>query len=420
MAVHEHVSVAQFEHVNALRKFPFSDGSSRIDRYGRELPEDFLVDAHMVIPVKFGNPESGIDSCEWSVRMTSAHISRNMISSCFVFERSGKTSAMSVTVASADFKPFYPYRLEKLAGTEDFGGIVTFGNVMTSPYLFNLCAERGVCVSMFSEHGKFLARVEGPVSGNVLLRLAQMRAYEDKERKGELARSFVIGKLCNARAVLMRRIRDHGETGALKVGAACQLDVLRRVRDSPPDTSRIRGLEGEAAAGYFGCFNDLLVMQQEAFSIASRNRRPPQDPMNALLSYLYALLAHECRGALEGVGLDPQIGFLHELRPGRPALALDLMEEFRAVLADRMALSLVNLKQVVPRDFKTTESGAVLIGDDARKTVLAAWQKKKQEQLEHPFLKEKMPLGLLPHVQALLLARHLRGDLDAYPPFLMK
>ena len=299
-------------------------------------------------------------------------------------------------------------------------GIVTFGNVMTSPFLLNLCAERGVCVSMFSEHGKFLARVEGPVSGNVLLRLAQMRAYEDKERKGELARSFVIGKLCNARAVLMRRIRDHGETGALKVGAACQLDVLRRVRDSPPDTARIRGLEGEAAAGYFGCFNDLLVMQQEAFSIPSRNRRPPQDPMNALLSYLYALLAHECRGALEGVGLDPQIGFLHELRPGRPALALDLMEEFRAVLADRMALSLVNLKQVVPRDFKMTESGAVLIGDDARKTVLAAWQKKKQEQLEHPFLKEKMPLGLLPHVQALLLARHLRGDLDAYPPFLMK
>ena len=299
-------------------------------------------------------------------------------------------------------------------------GIVTFGNVMTSPFLLNLCAERGVCVSMFSEHGKFLARVEGPVSGNVLLRLAQMRAYEDKDRKGELARSFVIGKLCNARAVLMRRIRDHGETGALKVGAACQLDVLRRVGDSPPDTSRIRGLEGEAAAGYFGCFNDLLVMQQEAFSIASRNRRPPQDPMNALLSYLYALLAHECRGAPEGVGLDPQIGFLHELRPGRPALALDLMEEFRAVLADRMALSLVNLKQVTPRDFKMTESGAVLIGDDARKTVLAAWQKKKQEQLEHPFLKEKMPLGLLPHVQALLLARHLRGDLDAYPPFLMK
>lgn len=299
-------------------------------------------------------------------------------------------------------------------------GIVTFGNVMTSPSLLNLCAERGVCVSMFSEQGKFLARVEGPVSGNVLLRLAQMRAYEDKGRKGDLARSFIVGKLCNSRAVLMRRMRDHGETEDLKAGAACQLDVLRRVRDSLPDVARIRGLEGEAAAGYFGCFNDLLVTQRNDFTITSRNRRPPMDPMNALLSYLYTLLAHECRGALEGVGLDPQIGFLHELRPGRPALALDLMEEFRAALADRMALSLVNLKQVTRSDFKVTETGAVLMGDDARKTVLAAWQKKKQEQMVHPFLEEKMPLGLFPHMQALLLARHLRGDLDAYPPFLLK
>lgn len=299
-------------------------------------------------------------------------------------------------------------------------GIVTFGNVMTSPHLLNLCAERGVCVSMLSEHGRFWARVEGPMSGNVLLRLAQMRACEDKERKGDLARSFVIGKLYNARAVLMRRMRDHGETPALKAGAERHLDVLRRVRDLPPDAGRIRGLEGEAAAGYFGCFNDLLVAQREQFAISSRNRRPPRDPLNALLSYLYTLLAHECRGALEGVGLDPQIGFLHELRPGRPALALDLMEEFRAVLADRTALSLVNLKQVSPKDFKATESGAVAMDEAARKTVLMAWQKKKQETTEHPFLKERMPVGLLPHAQAMLLARHLRGDLDAYPPFLLK
>lgn len=299
-------------------------------------------------------------------------------------------------------------------------GVVTFGNVMTSPFLLNLCAERGVCVSMFSEHGKFLARVEGPVSGNVLLRLAQMRAYEDKERKSDLARSFVVGKLCNARAVLMRRMRDHGETETLKASAAGQLDVLRRVRDSSSDVARIRGLEGEAAAVYFGCFNELMVSQRDDFAIASRNRRPPMDPMNALLSYLYALLTHECRGVLEGVGLDPQIGFLHELRPGRPALALDLVEEFRPALADRMALSLVNLKQVTSKDFKVTETGAVLLGEAGRKTVLAAWQKKKQEQVEHPFLKEKVSVGLLPHVQALLLARHLRGDLDAYPPFLLK
>lgn len=298
--------------------------------------------------------------------------------------------------------------------------IVTFGNIMMSPYLLNLCSERGVCVSMLSEFGKFLARVEGSISGNVLLRLAQTRAYENKDKKGDLARSFVIGKLCNARAVLMRRIRDHGETELLRKGADSQLDVLRRLRDSPPDAMRIRGLEGEAASSYFGCFNDLLVVQKEEFAIVSRNRRPPTDPLNALLSFLYTLLAHDCRGALEGVGLDPQIGFLHELRPGRPALALDLMEEFRSIIADRVAVSLINLRQVIRKDFKLTESGAVIMSDDARKTVLTVWQKKKQEEIEHPFLKEKMPLGLLPHIQALLLSRYLRGDLDAYPPFITK
>ena len=299
-------------------------------------------------------------------------------------------------------------------------GIVTFGNVMTSPFLLNLCAERGVCVSFMSESGKFLARATGPVSGNVLLRLAQMRAYEDKGKKGDIARSFVIGKLLNARNVIMRRIRDHGESAVLRDAAEKHADVIRRVRDSPPDVERLRGLEGEAASVYFWCFNELLVAQKEAFSISGRNRRPPTDPMNALLSYLYTLLAHDCRGALEGVGLDPQIGFLHEVRPGRPCLALDLMEEFRAIFADRVALSLVNLRQVGPRDFKTTESGAVEMREEARKTVLQTWQKKKQETILHPFLEERVPAGLLPHLQALLLARHLRKDLDAYPPFIIK
>ena len=299
-------------------------------------------------------------------------------------------------------------------------GIVTFGNAMTSPYLLNLCAERGVSVSFMSESGKFLARVTGPVSGNVLLRLAQMRAYEDKERKGEIARSFVIGKLLNARNVILRRMRDHGESDVLRDAAEKHADVVRRVRDSPPDAERLRGLEGEAGAVYFGCFNELLVAQQEDFSISGRNRRPPTDPMNALLSYLYTLLAHDCRGALEGVGLDPQIGFLHEVRSGRPSLALDLMEEFRAVLADRVALSLVNLRQVGLRDFKITESGAVEMKDNARKMVLQTWQKKKQEVVTHPFLGEKVTVGLLPHLQALLLARFLRGDLDAYPPYIQK
>ena len=299
-------------------------------------------------------------------------------------------------------------------------GIVTFGNVMTSPFLLNLCAERGVCVSFMSESGKFLARVTGPVSGNVLLRLAQMRAYEDKAAKGEIARSFVIGKLLNARNVIMRRIRDHGESPLLREAAEKHADVIRRVKDSPPDAERLRGVEGEAGAVYFGCFNELLVAQKEDFAISGRNRRPPTDPMNALLSYLYTLLAHDCRGALEGVGLDPQIGFLHEVRSGRPGLALDLMEELRAVLADRVALSLVNLRQVGPRDFKTTESGAVEMKEEARKTILQTWQKKKQETIQHPFLEERVPIGLLPHLQALLLARYLRGDLDAYPPYIQK
>ncbi len=299
-------------------------------------------------------------------------------------------------------------------------GIVTFGNVMTSPYLLNLCAERGVCVSFMSESGRFLARVTGPISGNVLLRLNQMRAYEDKAKKGEVARSFVIGKLLNARNILMRRVRDHGETAILKEGIEKIADVIRRVRNSEPDAVRLRGLEGEAGAVYFGCFNELIVAQRESFMIEGRNRRPPMDPMNALLSYLYTLLAHDCRGALEGVGLDPQIGFLHEVRSGRPSLALDLMEEFRAFLADRVAVSLVNLKQVTPKDFKTTESGAVEMKEEARKTILMAWQKKKQEIVVHPFLEERAPIGLLPHLQALLLARHLRGDLDAYPPYIVK
>ncbi len=299
-------------------------------------------------------------------------------------------------------------------------GLVTFGNVMISPYLLNLCAERGVCVSYLSEHGRFLARVTGPISGNVLLRMEQMKAHEDYFQKGEIARNFITGKLINARSVLSRRVRDHGETAAICGALTGIVDVLNRVRDSVPDTERLRGLEGEAAAIYFAAFNDLILTSSKALQMNGRSRRPPRDPVNALLSFLYTLLVHDCRGALEGVGLDPQIGFLHELRPGRPSLALDLMEEFRAILADRVALSLINLKQVTEKDFNITESGAVELSENARKTVLMAWQKKKQEEIHHIFLNERIQIGLLPHIQSLLLARTLRGDLDAYPPFLVK
>ena len=298
-------------------------------------------------------------------------------------------------------------------------GIVCFGNVLCSPFLLGLCGERGVHVSFLTEHGRFLARVEGPVSGNVLLRVAQMKAASAPRQARDIAASCVAGKMLNARTILQRRLRDHGDDEVCSHAVIELAGAVQQLRKAAT-TDEVRGVEGTAAARYFEAFNELIVAQREAFAIRNRNRRPPLDPMNALLSFLYTLLAHDCVGALESVGLDPQIGFLHALRPGRPSLALDLMEEFRAPLADRMALSLVNLQQLGPKDFKVSESGAVEMSEAARKTVLLAWQKKKQETILHPFLGEKVEIGLLPYVQALLLARHLRGDLDAYPSFLLK
>lgn len=298
-------------------------------------------------------------------------------------------------------------------------GIVCFGNVLCSPFLLGLCAERGVHVSFLSEHGRFLSRVTGGVSGNVLLRVAQMKASFDPGRACDLAKSFVAGKILNSRTVLMRRLRDHGENEQGRRAVSRLANIVLRLK-SARDVDTVRGLEGEAANTYFGAFNSLLVSQEGAFSIKERNRRPPRDPMNALLSFLYTVLAHDCAGALESVGLDPQVGFLHALRSGRPSLALDLMEEFRAFLVDRLAATLVNLNQINAKGFKTSDSGAVEMGDDTRKLILTEWQNRKRETLVHPFLNEKVEIGLLPYVQALLLARHLRGDLDAYPPFLAK
>ena len=302
-------------------------------------------------------------------------------------------------------------------------GIVCFGNVLASPFLLGACAERAINVSMLSEHGRFLARVEGGKSGNVMLRVAQMKAALDPARAADLARSIVVGKILNSRVVLQRRLRDHGDDPAC-AAALTQLGVVARlvraVGGEPGALDKVRGLEGEAAGHYFGAFNSLLVAQREDFAIANRNRRPPLDPMNALLSLLYVVLSHDCEGACKAVGFDPQVGFLHALRPGRASLALDLMEELRAPLVDRFALSLVNRSQVRRKDFQFSESGAVTLGEAARKEVLAEWQKRKKEEITHPFLDEKVEIGLLPFVQAQLLARHLRGDLDAYPPYLLK
>jgi CRISPR-associated protein Cas1 len=297
--------------------------------------------------------------------------------------------------------------------------MVCFGQVSCSPPLLGLCGERGVHVSFLSEHGNFLARVTGPVSGNVLLRREQVRRADDPAATLELARGFVLGKLANSRAVLQRAQRDHGAGETTTRAVAMLANIALRARNAA-DISVLRGLEGEAANHYFNAFDGMIVAQDQTFTMQARSRRPPLDPLNALLSFLYTILAHDCEAALEGVGLDPQIGFLHALRPGRPSLALDLMEEFRSILADRVALSLVNMNQINAKGFETSESGAVVMDKDTRKTVLTAWQKKKQEVLTHPFLEEKIEVGLLPHAQALLLARHLRGDLDAYPPFILK
>lgn len=302
------------------------------------------------------------------------------------------------------------------------GGIVCFGQVACSQPLMGLCGERGVLISFLTEHGRFLARVHGPVSGNVLLRREQYRRAERPDAAAVIARAMVLGKVANCRTVLQRATRDHAEkTGREEIeDAARRLGHLLKELEKSLPVDTLRGKEGDAANTYFGVFNHLITAQKEAFFFHARSRRPPLDNMNALLSFLYTLLVHDASAALESVGLDPQVGFLHVERPGRPSLALDLIEEFRPFLADRLALSLVNLRQLQGKDFERTESGAVTMSDAARKELLAAYQKRKQEEIQHPFLDETVSIGLLFHVQALLMARHLRGDLDGYPPFIWK
>jgi CRISPR-associated protein Cas1 len=298
-------------------------------------------------------------------------------------------------------------------------GIVCFGRVSCSPFLMGFCAERDVAISHLTENGRFLARVTGPVSGNVLLRRTQYRWADDAGRTAEVTRAILAGKINNCRTVLQRSLRDHADKIAadeVRAASTRLSQILAHLQaDLPLD--RMRGYEGEAARVYFQAFDHLITGRKEDFFFTDRSRRPPLDRVNCLLSFLYTLLMHDVRSALESVGLDPAVGFLHRDRPGRPGLALDLMEEFRPFIADRLALSLINLQQVRAGDFKVMESGAVLMDDDARKALLVAYQKRKQDVITHPFIKEKMPVGLLFHTQAILLARFIRGDLDGYPVF---
>ena len=297
------------------------------------------------------------------------------------------------------------------------GGIICFGRVSVSPFLMGYCADQGIGLAFYTGYGRFLARVQGRENGNVLLRREQYRWADSEEQAAAVARLSVAAKIANSRSVLQREIRNHGETPSLREAVDKLATSLRRVRHAD-SVDAIRGMEGDAANTYFGVFNDLL--KGSGFAFGGRVRRPPTDPVNALLSFVYSLITQECTSALQGVGLDPYVGFLHKDRPGRPSLALDMLEEFRAAWADRFILTLVNRQQVQLKDFDTDASGAVRLKEEPRKKVLTAYQERKQTELQHHYLEEQVPIGLLPHCQALLLARHLRGDMAFYTPYMVK
>lgn len=301
-------------------------------------------------------------------------------------------------------------------------GIVTVGYTGASPALMGACAERRISLTFMSAHGRFLARTVGEEYGNVLLRKEQYRISDDSDRSLAVAKNILIGKLYNSRSVVERTCRDYParvDIDKLKSVSAqlrSGLDLIQR-SDS---LEALRGVEGEAAARYFSIFDDLILQSKDDFNFRGRNKRPPLDNVNALLSFCYSLLAKDTAAALEAVGLDPYVGFLHRDRPGRISLALDLMEENRSIFADRFVLSIINRKMVSSKGFTKTDSGAVIMDDNTRKQVLKSWQERKQEVITHPFLNEKVEWGLISYVQALLLARYIRGDLEAYPPFMWK
>ncbi|MCL2528351.1 MAG: type I-C CRISPR-associated endonuclease Cas1c [Defluviitaleaceae bacterium] len=301
-------------------------------------------------------------------------------------------------------------------------GIVTYGRQGASPALMRKCAEAGISLSFMTEYGRFMAGVVGEERGNVLLRRTQYRYADNEIKCVAIAQNILTGKLHNSRWVLERTVRDHAlrvDSEKIKRAAGFVYDAIDLVRKAKTP-GELFGIEGEAATQYFSVFDEMILSNKEDFFFHKRSRRPPLDNVNTLLSFVYTLLTNDISSALSAVGLDPFVGFLHRDRPGRRSLALDLLEELRAPLADRFVLKLINMRQLVKSDFMQKESGAVVLHDDARRNLLTAWQNRKQEQLEHPYLKEKIQWGLVPYTQALLMARYLRGDLDEYPPFLWK
>lgn len=300
--------------------------------------------------------------------------------------------------------------------------ICTFGHQGASPALMSTCMEENINLSFFSSSGRFRGRLTGETNGNVTLRKKQYRMSDDESESVQIARHMITGKIFNSEQLLKRTIRDH----ALRIGADRMNKVIQRLKKSRMEAitccslEELRGIEGNAASAYYQVFDECILQEKDVFFFRERNRRPPLDPVNALLSFAYSLLASESAAALEGVGLDSYVGFLHRDRPGRTSLALDLMEELRPIIADRFVLKLINRKQISPKDFIVKENKAVILTDDARRTFLQLWQTEKQQNVTHPYLKEKIQWGLVPHVQALLLARYLRGDIDAYPPILIR
>lgn len=300
--------------------------------------------------------------------------------------------------------------------------ICTFGRQGASPALMGACLERNIAITFLTTNGRMRGRVIGPTNGNVTLRKTQYRISDDEKKSAEIARHFLVGKLYNSKWTLERMTRDHAlriDVEKFKSTSSYLTESMERLLEIT-DLEVLRGIEGNAASAYFSLMDDMILQQKEDFFFRGRNRRPPLDNVNALLSLVYTLLASDVGAALETVGLDAYVGFLHRDRPGRMSLALDMMEELRSVCGDRFVLSLINKKQIKASDFVKKESGAVLLTDEARKKVFKLWHTRKDEKIMHPYLKEKISWGLVPHAQALLLARFIRGDLDAYPPFLWK